>query len=367
MAHLRAFKPVGDAALSTISGTAIKVITYNILANRYAMSGHHNYCPPQHLDWGYRCPRILQELGHYDADIICLQEVQQDAFTWQIDPWFKRHDYTSVYQPRPLPYRMGNPDLQEGVVLYVRNSCFEVVAKHAIRFEDHASGAAVRELMAEREEGAAMALLVHRTTSKPLVACATHIFWNPTLPDVKALQVSVLCSQIGQFCEAHQLSRDTPVIVGGDFNSLWRKWQSDAFDQVPLGVDFLTSGVYDLMSTGQLPVSHIDHPVMRCTLRGDRRRADFPAEPLTTSGLKFTSLNFMAEGREPAATNITGTFRGCLDYVWLSQGHFAVRRLLEAPAGLAAAQRPSEVSLGPIPDAVFPSDHLAVGGEVVLL
>ena len=40
------------------------------------------------------------------------------------------------------------------------------------------------------------------------------------------------CAQIADFLRDHSANPDTPVILGGDFNSLWGKWESDPFDQV---------------------------------------------------------------------------------------------------------------------------------------
>lgn len=97
--------------------------------------------------------------------------------------------------------------------------------------------------------------------------------------------------------------------------------------------------------------------------------------------------------REPPLTTRTTTFHGVLDYLFLSPGCFEVLSTLEMPypwhpqaagadggsgsgsgqqrrEGDAAPVPPSAVplaALAPAPNAVFPSDHLAVGAELVLL
>ena len=43
---------------------------------------------------------------------------------------------------------------------------------------------------------------------------------------------------------------------------LARKWKSDTFDDVPEG-ECITSGAYELLSTGKLPASSHDHPSQR--------------------------------------------------------------------------------------------------------
>ncbi len=46
-----------------------------------------------------------------------------------------------------------------------------------------------------RQEGAILALLEHRPSGCPVLAACTHLFWNPSFPDVKALQAAVLCQE----------------------------------------------------------------------------------------------------------------------------------------------------------------------------
>lgn len=63
---VRAFKPVlqqGTASLGQQrhavaaqqkAAHQFKVLTYNLLADKYAMGGYHAYCPRQHLEWSSR-------------------------------------------------------------------------------------------------------------------------------------------------------------------------------------------------------------------------------------------------------------------------------------------------------------------------
>ncbi len=38
--------------------------------------------------------------------------------------------------------------------------------------------------------------------------------------------------QMVDFLKEHNEDSTIPIVLGGDFNSLWGKWQSDPFDQV---------------------------------------------------------------------------------------------------------------------------------------
>lgn len=51
------------------------VLTYNILAEKYATAQMYGYVPSWALIWDYRKQMILHEILSYDADIICLQVI----------------------------------------------------------------------------------------------------------------------------------------------------------------------------------------------------------------------------------------------------------------------------------------------------
>ncbi len=116
------------------------------------------------------------------------------------------------------------------------------------------------------------------------------------------------CMQVVAFLKdnGHRPS-DVPLVLGGDFNSLWRKYRSDDFDQARSAVKLqdsapgeqhavgsaevhllqvlpgqpLTSGVYQLLASGQLSPAHPDHAAMR--------RSSWEVGPLHSSGLSLQS------------------------------------------------------------------------------
>lgn len=53
---------------------------YNVLCDKYATRQMYSYCPSWALNWDYRKKGILEEIQHYAADIINLQEVEMDQF-----------------------------------------------------------------------------------------------------------------------------------------------------------------------------------------------------------------------------------------------------------------------------------------------
>ena len=125
---------------------------------------------------------------------------------------------------------------------------------------------------------------------------------------------------------------------------------------------FLTSGVYHLFQHGLVDSTHHEHPA-----RKHYSFADTAQHQFTACGLQLQSA--LAEGsdqQEPPLTTQTKHFKGCLDYIFVSAAHWAVTHILSMPYKVKQGLVPQAENFGPIPDADFPSDHLAMGCKVVL-
>jgi len=128
---------------------------------------------------------------------------------------------------------------------------------------------------------------------------------------------------------------------------------------------FLTSGVYSLLTSSQGTVdkAHHEHPATK-----HKAYKAMSKEVFTTSGLQLQSAYAAGnEAREPPLTTQTDFFMGCLDYIWLSQSHWHVTHTLSMPYNVDKGPEPQTVGFRPIPDAEFPSDHLAMGCCIALL
>jgi CCR4-NOT transcription complex subunit 6 len=323
------------------------------------------------------------------------------------------------------------PGPEDGVCLSYNASRLEKLASEKIRFGDYASKtllasslspivtgkqstgttpiSAYLDFVKEREDGAIIALLRDTQANQLFVAASLHLYWDPKHPEIKAAQATLLCAAIREFLErqstnsifTHNTSTsvdqpskekapelvvtkkfkrhdasEIPVIIGGDFNSLPIKRYSDAFDTVPEGEE-LVSGVYELLTKGQITSEHQDHPARRRRIKGDGGSGgDFQKLrniELTSKGFVFNSAAKEAWGSEPLFTNRTPGFTGCLDYIFFSaKNFFEVSEILEMPFGsdgsgvVGEEEKEAEVlgSFPPIPNEVWPSDHLAVGAKL---
>ena len=64
-----------------------------------------------------------------------------------------------------------------------------------------------------------------------LHAGSVHLYFHPEWPDIKLAQATLLCSQAVAMIEEEGMTiADVPVVLGGDWNSLWRKYRPDVYD-----------------------------------------------------------------------------------------------------------------------------------------
>ena len=122
--------------------------------------------------------------------------------------------------------------------------------------------------------------------------------------------------------------------------------------------------MYALLSSeqGVVDSSHHEHPATRHRAYEDMGEFEFH-----TYKLKLHSAYAAGnEGQELPLTTQTNSFMGCLDYIWLSRKQLQVTSTLTMPYDVHKGPQPQTVGFRPIPDKEFPSDHLAVGCQVIL-
>jgi CCR4-NOT transcription complex subunit 6 len=332
----------------------------------------HAYCAPELLEWAHRGPRLAAEIGGYDADLLFLQEIEEEALAALLAAL--GGVYAGVRHVRPPPLGGGRLPRTDGAALLYRASMFAAERCECETFRDALPPhypPALRVELAERDDGAAMAVLRHLPSGALLVAASAHLHWHPLAPHVKVAQAELLAAAAARLAAAAGGGGPgggpvaaVPVLIAGDFNSLWRKYASDPYDTVRPG-QFLTSGVYQLLASGSLDARHPDHASQRMAGGGGAEglRHALPG------GLALVSAHMAAAGFEPALTTRTSGFEGALDYVWLSRAHWRVAELLELPYE-QAHETPAcgiDGGFGPLPDARWPSDHIAIGATLVLL
>lgn len=126
----------------------------------------------------------------------------------------------------------------------------------------------------------------------------------------------------------------------------------------------LASGVHHLLTHGSVDETHPHHPFKRnhtgrlAKGRLRIREVRFDADML------FESAYVLGRGREPLITTCTSDFKNCIDYIFLSKGDLNVLETLRMPYESDGLREAKHVKFHRIPNAVFPSDHLAVGATL---
>merc|ERR1712045_362435 len=87
-------------------------MTYNILAQLYTNNTIFPYCPPYALNWNYRKHNLLREILTYRADIICLQEVQNNHFEDFFHPHLSKEGYEGIFKRKTRGENSTRSDLE---------------------------------------------------------------------------------------------------------------------------------------------------------------------------------------------------------------------------------------------------------------
>lgn len=88
-----------------LADSKFRIVTYNLLADFYARSEYSkkeifNYCNISHLDSDYRNKVQLMEMKGYNADMYCLQEVDETIFENNFTFFFKLLGLKGVYRKK---------------------------------------------------------------------------------------------------------------------------------------------------------------------------------------------------------------------------------------------------------------------------
>ncbi|KAH0514874.1 2',5'-phosphodiesterase 12 [Microtus ochrogaster] len=109
----------------------IRTVSYNILADTYAQTEFsrtvlYPYCAPYALELDYRQNLIQKELTGYNADLICLQEVDREVFSDSLVPALEAFGLEGVFRIKQ----------HEGLATFYRKSKFNLLSQHDISFQE---------------------------------------------------------------------------------------------------------------------------------------------------------------------------------------------------------------------------------------
>ncbi|KAG9260202.1 2',5'-phosphodiesterase 12 [Astyanax mexicanus] len=310
--------------------TTVRVVSYNILADIYAQTELsktvlYPYCAPYALGLDYRQSLIKKELSGYNADIVCLQEVDKGVFSDSLCPALDAFGMDGVFRVKEKQH--------EGLATFYRRSKFRLLGQHDVMLSEALTTDAVHSALLEKvsTNPTLKEKVVQRSTtlqvtvlqsvgdpSKIVYVGNTHLYWHPKGSNVRLIQVAVALQHLKRVTEEHPGT----LIFCGDFNS------------TP------SSGLFQLLSQGSVPENHSDW------------ESNGPEELIQMELLSPFQLNSACG--EPAYTNYVGGFHGCLDYIFMEPRALQVEQVIPLPS------HQEVTTYQALPSVAHPSDHIAL-------
>jgi mRNA deadenylase 3'-5' endonuclease subunit Ccr4 len=341
----------------------LRVLSYNILADLNAFSAKdqisfYPYCDANFIRKERRLPLILFEILQYQADIVCLQEVDHGVFYGLLKPVLEYHGYEGFFTSK-----LGT---QEGGAMFWSRNVFEPVLdsdrkSHVIRdlfVKNHYLGdwssmpevfwlldchSDLNEMLRERLGHVLQtATLTRRDDQRKVVVGNTHLYFHPMASHVRLLQLYACLHQMQVDRHGH-----FPVVFCGDLNS------SPTSGAVKLLFDRIvspSSGVTDQGTTWK-------HLHTFSWAREYKDPSEYPNDSLEIPIMRLPdSFPVLCSGYNemPKYTHYTHNFAATLDYIFVSQ---------DVLKPVTWATMPSEEVLTrhvAMPSEVLPSDHVCL-------
>ncbi|XP_061481221.1 protein angel homolog 2 isoform X2 [Rhineura floridana] len=188
------------------------VLSYNILSQDLLEDNSHLYkhCRQQILAWDHRFPNILAEIRQMDADVLCLQEVQEDHYGTEIKPSLEVLGYH-------CEYKMRTGRKPDGCAICFKTSKFRLLSSNPVEFFR------CNIPLLDRDNVGLVLLLQPQFSCKAPTAAIcvanTHLLYNPRRGDIKLTQLAMLLAEITNVAKQED-GRFCPLVVCGDFNSV---------------------------------------------------------------------------------------------------------------------------------------------------
>lgn len=311
----------------------LRAVSYNVLADVYAQTELsktvlYPYCAPYALQLDYRINLIKKELAGYNADVICLQEVDKGVFEDSLVPALDAFGFDGVFKLKEKQH--------EGLATFYRRSRFRLLTRHDVAlsealvsdpvqsdlFQRLQTNTDLKEKILQRSTSLQVSLLQDLLEpDRTLCVANTHLFWHPTGGNVRLVQMGVALRHLSHVINT--VSPGAPLVFCGDFNS------------TP------NSGVCELLTQTCVPESHGEW-----LSSGPEQACPMELESL------FPPL--LSACGQPLYTNYVGGFSGCLDYIYIQPDHMQVEQVIPLPS------HEEVTTYEALPSVAHPSDHIAL-------
>ncbi|XP_052502204.1 protein angel homolog 1 isoform X4 [Budorcas taxicolor] len=191
------------------------LMSYNILAQDLMQQSSELYlhCHPDILNWNYRFANLMQEFQHWDPDILCLQEVQEDHYWEQLEPSLRMMGFTCFYKRR-------TGCKTDGCAVCYKPTRFRLLCASPVEYFRPGL-----ELLNRDNVGLVLLLQplvpegLGQVSVAPLCVANTHVLYNPRRGDVKLAQMAILLAEVDKVARLSDGSH-CPIVLCGDLNSV---------------------------------------------------------------------------------------------------------------------------------------------------
>ncbi|XP_043218643.1 2',5'-phosphodiesterase 12-like isoform X3 [Amphibalanus amphitrite] len=321
-----------------VGADGFRLVSYNLLADYYVQlqrGQRVDYWPAQpcqHID--YRRQALLLQLLGYHADVLCLQEVDQDVWASCWRPMLEAAGFGGTFAVKrgPLDGLATCWSDKFRLVSTERHVIADLAGLFADVQQALDSNESLRQSLTEQPQVLQLTLLEESgpeqagRPARRLLVANVHLVWSRTREHLRALQVGLCLRLIQRRLEARhdQAGAGAAALVFcGDFNSGPGRSVCALMDAGVIGVQQFVD-----CDEHRAPEVTFSHPYQLASAYG--------APEVTSRGSDFT---------------------GTLDHIFYMADRLTLRQVVPLPSA-------AEVSAGPpLPTPVFPSDHLALTAD----
>lgn len=320
-------------SLSLSTNEAIRVGSYNILAQRHSITKNFPFLPSYILNPDFRHDTILQEILSYNVDILCMQEMEFHSYRKFFSPQLDvKCSYDSVFFPKSRYKYLQNSDKEsvDGCVVFWKKAIFQMLEQKNIEFQTIISEDLRFNKFEEivlrnmRKDNVSTIVLLEKSNKEQFIVANTHLYWDPEFREIKLLQTFILLEELEKFQAKYPKAG---IIMCGDFNSS------------------RDSEVVKLILDGHVNASKVFSFLLK-----------HPNLGYFKHGMDFKDAY---EKVDMALTHLSYNFFGTIDFIFVNET-LDVKRILSPPDPEYFER------ILTLPSVHLPSDHIFIGAEIFI-
>lgn len=330
-------------------GFRFSLVSYNILSQTLLHDHGYLYtsCNPKDLEWPRRGHRILSALIRKHADIICLQEVENEHLQSLYQPKLARYGYQCLYKKK-TGYKI------DGCAIFFKSKLFHLLDHKGIEF----NRTDMTNLL-NRDNVGIIAVLKPKSSYESesrLVIANTHLIFNPKRCDIKLAQLKLFLSELeeislGQHDTVENERCHYPTILCGDLNSVP---ESDVNRFIIKNPTTLNESEDEEKCEHPEPQAIKGNPDDGSN--SEEQKYDEKDDCLSNLSHTFQFKSVYPVRNRAGESYVSTSYGQIVDYIF-----YTPNIKLDSYTELLTEEQLREI--GPLPNSEFPSDHLTLEAE----